>query len=84
MEVREQPIFCNLFVADRYNHRIVKLDFGYYLYANNYEVILRDEDGTFLERENRTHFYRKGLHAGFGDAKGADGEKMDYPGVRVS
>ena len=33
MEVREQPHFSNLFVADRYNHRIVKLDFGYYLYS---------------------------------------------------
>ena len=29
-EMRYQPTYANVFVADRMNHRLLKLDFGYY------------------------------------------------------
>ncbi|CAD7935209.1 unnamed protein product [Amoebophrya sp. A25] len=57
-EYKEEPIFANLLVADRNNHRILKLDFGYYQYTQKYNFTVYDDFGFIDRIEERTHLYR--------------------------
>lgn len=47
-----------MFVCDRLNHRILKLDFGYYQYSEPYNFTIYDEFGLIDRIETRHRLYR--------------------------
>ncbi|CAD7924504.1 unnamed protein product [Amoebophrya sp. A120] len=75
MEYRESPTYANIFLCDRLNHRVLKLNWGYYQYSEQYNFTIYDDFGLVDRIEQRTRYYRRwnrGPHLEYDSQIGGD------------